>query len=67
MQKKSVAIDMTRTDNTIIKCTFLAPLPFNAKEIMAENDKEDWKRWVNPKIYPLYEEMRERLMAVEVK
>ena len=35
------------------------------RQMMIDNDKEDWKRWVNPKIYPLYDEMREKLLEVE--
>lgn len=36
------------------------------RQMMIDNDKEDWKRWVNPKIYPLYDEMREKLLKVGI-
>jgi hypothetical protein len=32
---------------------------------MIDDDRTSWERWVDPKIYPLYDEMREKLVEVE--
>ena len=35
------------------------------RQMMIDDDKSSWERWVDLKIYPFYEEMREKLLAVE--
>ena len=35
------------------------------RQMMIDDDRTSWERWVNPKIYPLYDEMREKLLEVE--
>ena len=35
------------------------------RQMMIDDDRTSWERWVDPKIYPLYDEMREKLLAIE--
>lgn len=35
------------------------------RQMMIDDERPSWERWVNPKIYPLYDEMREKLLEVE--
>ena len=35
------------------------------RQMMIDDERDNWERWVNPKIYPLYDEMREKLLAIE--
>lgn len=35
------------------------------RQMMIDDDRMSWERWVDPKIYPFYDEMREKLLEVE--
>ena len=35
------------------------------RQMMIDDDRSSWERWVNPKIYPLYNEMRQKLLEVK--
>lgn len=57
--------DLKNTSELIINRAQLTVSATMTRQFMAEDNKEEWMKCVNPKLYPLYDDIRAELMEVD--